>query len=133
MKKKPNRRRIDVNVEELDRIIDDARSAPLSESDGEKLKSALHALAERLLPQPKTEKISSVFGAEEPAASGEDREPSDSPAGHGRNGADAYRGAEKVEIAHAKLAHGDRCPDCIKGKVYAQKEPRALVRITGQA
>ena len=33
MKKKAPRRRIDVNVEELDRIIDGAKSAPLSESD----------------------------------------------------------------------------------------------------
>ena len=129
---KKTRRRMDVNVEELDRIIDGAKSAPLSESDSEKLKSALHTLAERLLPQPKTEKISSVFGAEERAAPEKGGE-SDSPAGHGRNGADAYRGAERVEIAHARLAHGDRCPDCLRGKVYTQKEPRALVRITGQA
>ena len=62
MKKKTPRRRVDVNVEELDRIIDDARSAPLIEADSQKLKTALHALAERLLPQPKTEKTSSVFG-----------------------------------------------------------------------
>ena len=47
MKKKVPRRRIDVNVEELDRIIDGAKSVPLSESDSEKLKTALHALAER--------------------------------------------------------------------------------------
>ena len=68
MKKKTPRRRVDVNVEELDQIIDHAKSAPLSESDSQKLKTALHALAERLLPQPKTEKTSSVFGdAEKPA------------------------------------------------------------------
>ena len=43
MKKKTPLRRVDVNVEELDRIIDDARSAPLSEADSQKLKTALHA------------------------------------------------------------------------------------------
>jgi hypothetical protein len=133
MKKKPQRRRIDVNVEELDRIIDGARSAPLSESDSEKLKTALHALAERLLPRTKTEKTSSVFGEEESAAPKDEREQKDPPAGHGRNGADAYRSAKKIEIAHPKLAHGDRCPDCAKGNVYTQKEPKALVRIIGQA
>jgi transposase len=132
MKKKPHRRRIDVNVEELDRIIDGAKSAPLSESDSQKLKTALHALAERLLPRTKTEKISSVFSEEESAAPENEREPKDPPAGHGRNGADAYRGAKKVEIAHAKLAHGDRCPNCAKGNVYTQKEPKALVRIFGR-
>jgi transposase len=133
MKKKVSRRRIDVNVEELDRIIDGAKSAPLTESDSEKLKSALHALADRLLPRSKTEKTSSVFEDRNSAAPEEGRERTDSPPGHGRNGANAYRGAEKVEIAHAELAHGDRCPDCARGNVYTQKEPKALVRIVGQA
>jgi transposase len=128
MKKAP-RRRIDVNVEELDRIIDGAKSAPLSESDGEKLKTALHALAERLLPAAKTEKTSSVFGGTDK----ERRKPTDSSPGHGRNGAEAYRGADKVKVAHQKLVHGDRCPDCARGNVYTQKEPKALVRIIGQA
>ena len=55
-------------MEELDRIIDGGKSAPLSESDSEKLKTALHALAERLLPRTKTEKTSSVFGDPDSAA-----------------------------------------------------------------
>ena len=127
MKKKAPRRRIDVNVEELDRIIDGAKSAPMSESDSEKLKTALHALAERLLPRSKTEKTNSVFSQE--SGTPEDKRKQKRPAaGHGRNGADAYRGAEKVKVAHSKLVHGDRCPDCARGNVYTQKEPRALVR-----
>jgi transposase len=130
--KKTSRQRVDVNVEELDRIIDSAKSAPLSEPDSQKLKTALHALVERLRPQPKTEKISSVFGEQENHAAEEtpDKETS---SGHGRNGADAYRSAEKVGVKHQKLAHGDRCPDCARGNVYTQKEPKALVRIVGQA
>lgn len=130
--KKP-RRRVDVNVEELDRIIDGARSAPLSESDSEKLKAALHALAERLLPAPRTEKTRAVLGDEEPIASPETAAETEPAVGHGRNGASAYRGAERIRIAHAKLTHGARCPDCERGNVYAQKEPKALVRIVGQA
>src|SRR6202040_2282299 len=55
------------------------------------------------------------------------------PAGHGRNGADAFGGARKVEIAHQSLKHGDRCPECGEGNVYDQKEPKVLVRIIGQA
>ncbi len=133
MKKKTPRRRIDVNVEELDRIIDGAKSAPLSESDSQKLKTALHALADKLLPRPKTEKTEAVFGDPKSAAAEEGGPPTDQTAGHGRNGTDAYRGAEKVEIAHPKLGHGDRCPDCARGNVYTQKEPKALVRVVGQA
>ena len=68
MKRKTPRRRVDVNVEELDRIIDDARTAPLSEADSQKLKTALHALAGHLIAERKTEKTSAVFGdAEAPA------------------------------------------------------------------
>jgi hypothetical protein len=48
MKKKEARRRIDVNLEELDRIIDHGMRAPLSESDGQKIKAALHAMADQL-------------------------------------------------------------------------------------
>jgi transposase len=31
------------------------------------------------------------------------------------------------------LKHGDRCPECEKGNVYGQKDPKVLVRIVGQA
>lgn len=51
--------------------------------------------------------------------------------GHGRNGANAYGGAERIPIAHGELKHGQRCPECEKGKVY-QKKPEVLVRITGE-
>lgn len=51
--------------------------------------------------------------------------------GHGRNGADAYRGAERIDVAHPSLRSGDPCPSCGEGIVYA-KAPGILVRITGQ-
>jgi transposase len=38
-----------------------------------------------------------------------------------------------VAVPHPNLKPGDACPECSKGKVYAQKEPRPLVRIVGQA
>jgi hypothetical protein len=34
------RRRVDVNLDELDRVLDGARQAPLSETDCEKIKEA---------------------------------------------------------------------------------------------
>jgi hypothetical protein len=60
----------------------------------------------------------------------------DSPAlgkGHGRNGADAYAGAEKIGVPHESLQPGDACPDCTQGTVYEVSRPGVLVRITGQA
>ena len=55
------RPRMDVNLEELDQIIDRGTHAPLSESEGEKLKRVLHALA-GMLPAPRTtEKTKNVL------------------------------------------------------------------------
>ncbi len=51
--------------------------------------------------------------------------------GHGRQGAEAYRGAERVDVAHPTLRAGDACPACGEGTVY-DKVPGVLVRITGQ-
>jgi rubredoxin len=53
--------------------------------------------------------------------------------GHGRNGAAAYTGADKIPVPHADLKSGDRCPDCMKGKVYKLKIPKVVVRIVGKA
>src|SRR6266478_6833952 len=133
---KSARRRIDVNLDELDQVLDGARQAPLSEADYDKLKGALHALAAMLVRPRNTEKTSAVLEKPEGAETGAGS-PADTnappPPGHGRHGAEAFGGARKVDIAHPKLAHGDRCPECGKGNVYGQKEPKVLVRIVGQA
>jgi transposase len=51
--------------------------------------------------------------------------------GHGRNGADAYHGAERIDVRHPSLTAGDACPGCGQGTVY-EKVPGVLIRITGQ-
>jgi transposase len=128
------RTRLDVNLEELDRVLDQAREAPLSEPDYDKLKSALHALAGMLAKPRTTEKTKNVLEQPETLAPENDSEPPwDKTAGHGRNGASSYSGAKKVAVPHSTLHAGDACPGCEKGKVYPQKEPRTLVRIVGQA
>ncbi len=131
---KSARRRVDVNLDELDQVLDGARQAPLSESDYDKLKDALHTLAAMLAPPRNTEKTSAVLeeSSETAAADQPDASPAP-PTGHGRNGAEEFGAAPKVEISHQQLTHGDRCPECRKGNVYGQKEPKMLVRIVGQA
>jgi hypothetical protein len=133
---KSARGRIDVNLEELDRVLDGAREAPLSEADHDKLKEALHALAAMLVRPRNTEKTSEVLEKPEGPEAGAGTQANDDtppPPGHGRKGAEAFGGARKVDIKHQKLTHGDRCPECGKGNVYGQKEPKVLVRIIGQA
>jgi hypothetical protein len=132
---KTSRRRLDVDVEELDRVIDASENGPLSKADRQKLKTTLHALVERLVQKRNTEKTNSVLGPKNssPVAT-ESPEPEPSAAaGHGRNAASAFTGAEKVSIQHAQLKPGDPCPECREGRVYRQKEPKTLIRIVGQA
>lgn len=126
------RRRVDVNLGELDQLLDRAREAPLSEPDCNRIKTALHTLAELIQPRT-TEKTREVVDAS--AAEPGESQPSEpaKPNGHGRAPASAYAGAKRVPIEHAELKHGAPCPDCGKGKVYTQKEPKPLVRIVGQA
>src|SRR4051794_32229273 len=51
--------------------------------------------------------------------------------GHGRHGADAYRGATRIAVRHPSLTAGDGCRACGQGTVY-EKVPGVLVRIIGQ-
>lgn len=130
---KAARPRIDVNLDDLDRVLDGARQAPLSEDDYEKLKDALHALAAMLVRPRNTEKTSAVLEDSETGAEAQPETNDSPPPGHGRNGAEAFCGSRKNAIAHPKLKHGDRCPECGRGNVYRQKDPKVLVRIVGQA
>jgi len=130
---KHTRKRVDLNLEELDQIIDRGMRTPLNEAEGQKLKTALHAMAERLSWKRSTEKTSAVV--DQPAAVPvEERNTGEpAPASHGRHGAAAFTGANRVSIAHATLHAGNRCPECRRGKVYRQYEPATRVRFVGQA
>jgi transposase len=73
--------------------------------------------------------------ASDEAASGEakktDADTASAPPGHGRNGADAYTAATRIDVPHTSLAAGDPCPACQEGILY-EKAPGVVVRITGQ-
>ena len=52
--------------------------------------------------------------------------------GHGRNSANAYEGADIVDLKHETLNPGDPCPDdYCDGLLYEQSEPGVILRITG--
>ena len=60
-----------------------------------------------------------------------DTETPPAPPGHGRHGAAAYRGGERIEVPHGSLKPGDPCPTCQEGTLY-ENPPGVLVRIIGQ-
>ena len=152
--------RIELHMDDLERLAERARQAPLSDDDYATLKAALHTLGtvaqlvedksatiarlRQLLFGPTSEKTREVLqraGGVSEAPAGEAPADATPPptdrarpaAGHGRQGADAYAGAIRIPVAHRCVHHGDRCPGCAKGKVYAQRDPGVLVRIIGQA
>lgn len=52
--------------------------------------------------------------------------------GHGRNGTDAYTGAERVVIGHDEFKPGDPCPECPKGRLYELSKPGTFIHVKGQ-
>jgi hypothetical protein len=145
---------IEVNLEELQALLERKREA-LGEEDYQQLKKGLRALSyltERisdqdttitqlraLLVKPSTEKTSKVLeqaGIKPPPPSNSPPHPTQNKKprpGHGRNGAAAYQGAERIKIPHGSLKSGDHCPECLQGKVYPQKDPALRIRVVGQA
>jgi transposase len=57
--------------------------------------------------------------------------PKPKPKGHGRNGAAAYTGAERVSVKHPELNAADPCPDCKRGKLR-RLDPSPLVHVRAQ-
>ncbi len=152
--------RIDIDMSELEAILERARAA-LSEEEYEKIHAALETLlfltqelekkrvsVQRLkqmlfgdvteTTRKVLEKVLGKSGAdqgtskEKQTGNGKEAE-KEKRKGHGRNGAHAYTGAEKVLVDHESLVPGHTCPTCVKGKVYETTEPGRLVRVRGQA
>jgi len=145
---------LDVNAAELEALLEGVREA-LGDAGYQKLKAAIRTLSyvtellenreatlrmlRRLLCQARTEKTEAVLQQagmqgsrtkQKQTAEGTAKSPA---AGHGRNGAEAYSGAHRVEVSHASLRQGERCPECQRGKVYPLRDPGLLVRLKGQA
>jgi transposase len=145
-----SRERLELNIEELQRLLERAKQGPLSEPDYQALKAAVETLGylTQLLEDRKTtierlrqilfgsssEKTRTVLKTDRTQAhTAERQKPEKKTPGHGRNGAEAYRGAPKIAVKHPSLKSGDRCPQCNKGKVYESMQPGHLVHIVGQA
>ena len=52
--------------------------------------------------------------------------------GHGRNGANAHTGAQRVKVSLDEYRPGDPCPDCPKGRLYEISNPGIFVHVKGQ-
>jgi transposase len=151
---------VDLDQSELEAILEHSKKGPLNQDEFETLHAAMETLI--FLTRELEKKHVSIqrlkqmlFGAttestrkvmkkildemeqknkpgEDDKKTGSDSKPSPKAKGHGRNGADAYTGAETVHVPHKHLKPGDACPECIKGTVYGTA-PSRIIRIRGQA
>jgi hypothetical protein len=107
-----SRQQLDINIEELDRLLDRTREGPLSDADREKLRTALHVLAETISGKSRTtEKTRTVVDQPKLGEAGHNStsasEKQSPGKGHGRHSADHYTAAEKVAIPHPEMKSGD--------------------------
>ncbi|MGQ0736617.1 MAG: IS66 family transposase [Acidobacteriota bacterium] len=150
---------IDLRMDDLERLVDRTRQAPLTDDEYAQLKAAINTLGyvaelleqrgttiaglRQLLFGAQSEKTRDVLaraGVADPVASTSEAPAAHStasrraapPRGHGRHAADAYAGAAHVAVPHAQLHHGDGCPLCLRGKLYGQRDSGVLIRLTGQ-
>jgi transposase len=139
--------RLDTTPEELDALVEQARVV-LDEAGYQKLKAAIRTLGyvttlledqqttlqslRNLLCQQRTEKTDDVLKRAGVNPEKPPRTPKPKSPGHGRHGAKAYRGGQKVHVQHTSHKAGDRCPHCDRGKIYTQLQPGVLVRLIGR-
>ena len=151
---------IELDTEQLDALVLRVEAGDLAPGDIETLVAALKsyvyvtqlidqkstsiARLRKLLLGAETEKTAAVTGraAEStspggPAAGSGDApaatKPRDKSKGHGRNGAEDYPGAKRVEVSHEALNAGDPCPSCDRGTLYGQPQGGVALRFTGQS
>lgn len=155
--------RIELDVQQLRAILQQARSRPLDEQEYSQFEAVLDTMLfvtqeldkkgasirrlRKLLFGARTEKTRNVVreqsedeqseaaksAAESGTAADSAKNKKKKRKGHGRNGAAAYWGADKIKISHPTLKSGDACPECSKGKVYQMAVPVVLVRVKAQA
>ncbi len=148
-------KRIELTVQEVEALIERGERQSFAEQDYPIVVSVLrnyfaldHAHQEkshailRLLNRffgHRTEKSREVLKSSSPEqnqptpSTAESESSRESPKGHGRNGVSSYEGALKVCVPHSCYKAGDRCPLCLKGKLYPFGEPGVEIRIVGRA
>lgn len=134
-------RRLDVTPEQVSKLIERARDHLLVEEDyeliaalGESILFLRQALEEKRISERKLFRM--IFGpytesadivlSEQKAKKGKKKKSKRK--GHGRNGVNDYPGARRVTVSHTGMKAGQQCPECLRGKVYKEKDPGVLIR-----
>jgi len=139
LRDRAKRGELSVSAEDAELIESLAETVVVLSEAVEKKGTSIRRLL-RVLFGSKTESKDRLFGKkkdddENPpggAAAGKiGGEPKPGAKGHGRNGAAAYTGAERVSVKHPELNAGDPCPDCERGKLR-ELGPSRMVHVRAQ-
>lgn len=159
-RKKPSKKKkLNLNMEQLDELLIRAEKGNLQDDDIELIKGMAECIA--VLSQAVDDKATSVkkllrmvFGAktekkenilsdnkdtdtapedDRTAKASESKSKKRCGSNNGKNGADKYTGADQVNIKHPELKAGEPCPKCIEGKLYKNSESGVEIRVTGSA
>jgi transposase len=142
-------KRIELTIEEVEALVERIRQESLFKPDYGLLVAIVinyftldqahqeqsHTLS-RMVNQifgHRTEKAKDVLREADTLLPTETASPNGTSKGHGRNGASAYEGVQRVCVPHACYKTGDRCPLCLKGKLYPFGEPGVEIRVVGRA
>jgi len=147
--------RLDFTPEQVEALIERISNKSLLESDYPLLANLIRAMVWMNFSLQEKElsirRLRTIFGvktetaerllrlAEEknPNADNENKKPADpekdkeKKGKHGRKPSQAYTEAKTIKVAHQTLKKGDRCPACLKGRLFNLK-PGTVIRIKGQ-
>ena len=144
-RKRAKKTKVEVDVDELNRIIDASASGPLTEDQRNTLRTTLQLLIDKIDPKFRnSEKLGHLLEEMMQSMTGSDKESKDKDSvtqdkdkkkekgkgGNGRRPASEIKGAKIEKHPHQDLKRGDPCPDCDRGKVYP-KSPEILIRFKG--
>ncbi len=142
-------KRIDLSPEQLDALLRRVEAGTLQDGDYQIIKGMAETLSFlsqaldnkstsikrllKLLFGDSTEKTAKVLQRNMAGGKKSGKKKKKKRKGHGKNGAAAYHGAEKIKVSHESLKPKALCPDCGKGKLYELPNPGIVVRVTGNA
>ncbi len=149
-RKKQAKRKIDLDMDQLDDLLKRAEKGALQEKDVELIKGMAECISVlsqavddkassvkkllRMVFGAKTEKKENVSGAvKEKKDESSNKDGKKKKGNNGKNSADTYVGAERVQVKHPELTPGGPCPHCKEGKLYKNSKPGVEIRVRGAA
>ena len=135
-RKRYKTRKVDVDLEELQNIVEATPNRVLSAEEYSKLQQGFQLFTDLVTPDLQTENASALLDSEG-SGNSSDEESESKPKARtrrgGRKGRDAFKGARIVSVSHTEYRTGDPCPCGCGGKLYPTKRVGHFRHFVGHA